>query len=100
MARDPRLADAAGGCGTLNPHFAAVLLVAIAVTPGSDDRDSCKVAVERYKKMKAEVEAATQVFAECVAGPRISSCTVEFDELAALQDRLESVVAEFRDACP
>jgi hypothetical protein len=50
--------------------------------------------------MKAEVEAATQVFAECVAGPRISSCTVEFDELAALQDRLESVVAEFRDACP
>jgi len=56
--------------------------------------------VEQYRKVKPEVEAATQVFAECVAGPRISSCTVEFDELGALQDRLESVVAEYRDACP
>jgi hypothetical protein len=56
--------------------------------------------VEQYRKVKPEVEAATQVFAECVAGPRISSCTVEFDELGALQDRLEAAVAEFRDACP
>jgi hypothetical protein len=56
--------------------------------------------VEQYRRVKAEVEAATQVFAECVAGPRISSCTVEFDELGALQDRLEAAVAEFRDACP
>jgi len=58
------------------------------------------VAVEQYRRVKAEVEAATQVFAECIAGPRISSCTVEFDELAVLQDRLESVVADYRDACP
>ena len=56
--------------------------------------------VEQYRRVKAEVEAATQVFAECVAGPRISSCTVEFDELGALQDRLEAAVAEFRVACP
>ena len=50
--------------------------------------------------MKAEIEAATQVFAECVAQPRTSSCMVEFDELAILQDRLETAVADYRDACP
>ena len=94
------MAGAAGGCGTLNPHLAIVLLIAVAATPGADERDVCKLAVEQYRRVKAEVEAAMQVFAECVAGPRISSCTVEFDELAALQDRLEAAVAEFRDACP
>jgi len=82
------------------PHLAAVALIAAAVTPGTDERDACKVAVERYRKAKSEVEAATQVFAECIAQPRITSCTVEFDELEVLQDRLESVVADYRDACP
>ena len=42
MARDPRLADAAGGCGTLNPHLAVILRIAVA-TPGADERNACKV---------------------------------------------------------
>ena len=66
------------------PHVAAILLIAAAVVPGADDRNACKAAVEQYRKGKAEVEAATKVFAECVAQPRITSCTVEFDELVAL----------------
>jgi hypothetical protein len=82
------------------PHLSAVLLIAAAVLPGADDRDACKVAVERYRRVKAEVEAAAQVFVECVAQPRISSCTVEFDEVEVLQDRLETAVADYRDACP
>ena len=82
------------------PHLAAAILVAAAVTPGADDRDACRLAVERYRTVQAEVEAAAQVFAECVAQPRISSCTVEFDEVVVLQDRLETAVADYRDACP
>jgi len=82
------------------PHLVFVLFLAAAVSPGADDRDACKLGVEQYTKVKAEVEAATQVFAECVAQPRMSSCTVEFDELEVLQDRLESIVADYRDACP
>ena len=30
-------------------------------TPRADERDACKVAVEQYRKVKAAVEAATQV---------------------------------------
>jgi hypothetical protein len=82
------------------PHIAAVALIAAAVTPGPDDRDACNAAVKRYRKVKVEVLAAVQIFAECVAQPRISSCTVEFDEVEVLQDRLETAAADYRDACP
>jgi hypothetical protein len=67
------------------PHVAAILLIAAAVVPGADDRDACKAAVEQYRKGKAEIEAATKVFAECVAQSRITSCAVEFDELVAFR---------------
>jgi hypothetical protein len=82
------------------PHLVALVLVAAAVRPGSDDLDACKLAAERYKKVKAEIEAATQVFSECVAQPWISSCTVEFEELAVWQDRLETAVADYRTLAP
>jgi predicted outer membrane protein len=79
--------------------FAAVIAVALA--PGSDRTDSCKQATDRYNRIKAEVEAAVEVFATCLANSRgRDACVAEFDELDAVEARLEAVVGEHQETCP
>jgi hypothetical protein len=41
-----------------------------------------------------------QVFVECVASKRVSSCAPEFDELDTVETRFEAAVADYQEACP
>src|SRR4051794_21258735 len=80
--------------------LALAALIAVAVSPGSGGPEACKTAFERYKRTKAEVEAAVQVFAECIASKRVSSCAPEFDELEAVEVRFEAAAGDYQEACP
>jgi hypothetical protein len=76
-------------------------VIAVALAPGADRTESCSQAAERYNRIKAEVEAAVQVFAACLANSRgRDACVAEFDELDAAEARLEAVVGEHQEACP
>jgi len=83
----------------LRAVFAA--LIAVALAPGADRTDGCNKTAERYNRIKAEVEAAVEVFSACLANSRVrDACVAEFDELDEAEARLEAAVGEYQEACP
>ena len=86
----------------MSPPFHAVLgaLLLLAAAPATNPADACKEAADRFAAAKVQVEAALQDYANCIAGSRgRNSCVVEFDEVEVAQERLETVIGDYREAC-
>jgi hypothetical protein len=81
------------------PVIGALVLFVIASTAGSDT-DACRQAAKRYEVAAAAITDALRSYEKCIAASRgRDSCSAEFSDLDAAQDRFEAAVSEYDERC-